>query len=180
MESNLPDEIENDEGLVAELHRLGVRHLVRLGPESVYPPLPATTLIAGLAGHRQARFRGALILLFLRRPSLSSAAFNALNGLDDPAGNTLRLYYQAATYLRPEIEAALRAHSDDAAPLPDLFSAELGLPAAGSVPVDTALAALGERHAQLSGRAYNWAGSYRQHLPLFLKHLKRANADISA
>ena len=165
---------EQDEALVAELHRLGVRHLVRLAPESVYPPAPPAALIAGLAGHGQARFRGALILLFLRRPSLSSAALEALNGLAGSAADTLRLYYQAAVYLRPELEAELKRYSDELSPLPDLFSAELGLPAVGSVAAEAALAALGEVHARLSGRAYNWAGSYRQHLALFLRQLKRA------
>jgi hypothetical protein len=178
--TNSSTDIDQDEALVAELHRLGGRHLVRLWPGTVYPPLPPAELIAGLAGHGQARFRGALILLFLRRPSLSSAALGALSTVTGPAADTLRLYYQAAAYLRPEVEAELRRHSDDVAPLPDLFSVELGLPALGGVAVEAALAALGERHARLSGRAYNWAGSYRQHLALFLRQLKRrAHADVA-
>jgi hypothetical protein len=179
--SNPAGELDLDEALVAELHRLGVRHLVRLRPEAAYAPMPRTELIAGLAGHRQARFRGALILLFLRRPSLSGVVVDAVNRLSGPAADTLRLYYQAATYLRPEVEAELQAYSDDVAPLPDLFSVELGLPAPGGVPLEAALDALGERHARLLGRAYNWAGSYRQHLPLFLRQLRRpAHADITA
>jgi hypothetical protein len=68
MDGDLSAADNYDEALVAELHRLGVRHLVRRWPTLIYPPLPATELIAGLAGHRQARLRGALILLFLRRP----------------------------------------------------------------------------------------------------------------
>jgi len=80
---------------------------------------------------------------------------------------------QAAVYLRPELEDELRQHSDDVAPLPDLFSAELGLPALGSLPAGAALDALGDLHHRLSGQAYNWAGSYRQHIPLFLRQLKR-------
>ena len=165
MDGDLSAADNQDEALVAEMHRLGVRHLVRLWPATIYPPLPPAELIAGLAAHRQARFRGALILLFLRRPSLSGATPGALSTLAGPAADTLRLYYQAAAYLRPEVDAELRRYSDDLAALPDLFSAELGLPAPGSVGVETALAALGERHAQLSGQAYNWVGSYRQHLP---------------
>src|SRR5262245_24179544 len=175
MDANPPAEDDNDEMLVAELYRLGVRHLVRLKPQMVYPAWPAPKLIASLAGHGHARFRGALLLLFLRRPSLNGAALEALPGLDELAANTLRLYYQAATYLRPAMEALLRAHSDDVAPLPALSSAELGLPAPGEVPVEAELKALGERHAQLTDRAYNWAGSYRQHLPLFLKQLQRSS-----
>ena len=181
MVPELSAELDHDEMLVAELHRLGVRHLVRLWPGAAYPPLPPAELIAALAGHRQARLRGALILLFLRRPSLSGAALEALGSLTGVAADTLRLYYTAAAYLRPELEAELQAHSDDVSPLPDLFSAELELPAQGTIAVEAALQSLGEVHARLSGRAYNWAGSYRQHLSLFLRQLKRpAHADIAA
>jgi hypothetical protein len=101
--------------------------------------------------------------------------------LERPASDNLRLYYQAAAYLRPELYAALQDISDDVAPLPDLFSAQLGLPAVGKLPAEAALLALGEMHARLSGRAYNWAGSYRQHIPLFLRQLRNpAHADFSA
>src|SRR5258707_12562672 len=122
MEPNLAVEPDPDECLVADLHRIGLRHLVRRQPSAAYPPLPPAALIAGLAGHRQARLRGALILLFLRRPSLSGAAVEALRALTGPAADTLRLYYQAAVYLRPEVAAELQAYSDDLAPLPDFFS----------------------------------------------------------
>lgn len=163
-----------DEALVAELHRLGVRHLVRMHPHALCPLLSPVDLIVRLAAHPQARFRSALTLLFLRRPSLSRWLSEALAQTDKSAADTLQLYYQAALYLRPEIEDELRKHSDDRAPLPDWFSAELGLPAPGSVPVEAALTALGELHARLSGRAYNWRGSYRQHLPLFLRQLRQS------
>ncbi len=167
-------DLERDETLVAELHRLGVRHLVRLHPERAGERLPPVELLAALASHPQARFRAALILVFLRRPSVSRVARAAVAGLDAAGADTLRLYYQAAAYLRPELEADLRQYSDDLAPLPDLFSDDLGLPGPGTVPVETALTALGGRHARLSGRAYNWRGSYRQHIPLFLRQLRRA------
>jgi hypothetical protein len=168
-------DLERDESLVAELHRLGVRHLIRLRPEVACARLSPVVLLIGLASHPQARFRTALILLFLRRPSLSRVVRAALTKLDEAGTNTLRLYYQAAAYLRPELEADLRQYSDDLAPLPDLFSGELGLPVPGTVPPEAALAALGELHARLSGRAYNWCGSYRQHIPLFLRQLRRAS-----
>ena len=167
-------DIHQDEALVAELHRLGVRHLVRLQPDIAHPPMSPTQLIVGLASHRQARFRAALILLFLRRPSQSGIALTVGQSLAGPPANTLRLNYQAAAYLRPELDAELQKISDDAVPLPDLFSAELGLPAVGSVRAETALTALGDIHRRLSGRAYNWAGSYRQHIPLFLRQLRRS------
>ncbi len=165
--------LAHDEQLVVELHRLGVEHLVRLQPELPCTPLLPSDLIAALAAHPQARFRSSLILLFLRRPTYSRFVTEALTRLNATAAVTLRLYYQAAVYLRPELENDLRQYSDDVAPLPDLFSAELGLPAPGNLPADDALTALGDLHRRVSGRAYNWAGSYRQHLPLFLRQLKR-------
>lgn len=171
--------LARDEQLVAELHRLGVEHLVRFQPQATYASLEPVDLLEALAAHPQARFRGALILLFLRRPSFSRFVAQALTRLELKAATTLRSYYQAAIYLRPELEDELRRYSDDLAPLPDLFSAELGLPAPGGLPVNEALAALGDLHRHLSGQAYNWAGSYRQHLALFLRQLKRhAHASV--
>ena len=165
--------LARDEQLVAELHRLGVEHLARFQSDAAHASLAPDDVIGALAAHPQARFRSSLILLFLRRPSFSRLVPQVLTRLDLAAATALRLYYQAAVYLRPELEDELRQHSDDVAPLPDLFSAELGLPALGSLPAGAALDALGDLHHRLSGQAYNWAGSYRQHIPLFLRQLKR-------
>ena len=165
--------LARDEQLVAQLHGLGVEHLVRLQSDLPCAPLSPVHLITALAAHPQARFRSSLILLFLRRPSFSQFISEILTRLDLSAAENLRLYYQAAVYLRAELETDLRQYSDDLSALPELFSAELGLPAPGSVPAHDALVALGDLHRRLSGRAYNWAGSYRQHIPLFLRQLKR-------
>jgi hypothetical protein len=174
----LPPTVEpdRDDALVAELHRLGVRHLARWRRADEGAPLSPVALITALAAHPQARLRSALILLLLRRPSLAHWLPEALQACGPASVQTLKLFYQAAVYLRPELEAELRAHSDDQASLPDLFSAELGLPAPGSVPADEALAALGQRHAQLTGVVCNWPGTYRQHLPLFVRQLQHQHA----
>jgi len=165
--------LARDEQLVAELHRLGVEHLARFQSDAAHASLAPDDVIGALAAHPQARFRSSLILLFLRRPSFSRLVPQALTRLDLAAATALRLYYQAAVYLRPELENDLRPYSDDVAPLPDLFSAELGLPPPGSLPTAEALTALGDLHRRLSGWAYNWSGSYRQHISLFLRQLKR-------
>jgi hypothetical protein len=162
-----------DEQLVAQLHRLGVCHLVRLSTDAPVVNLPSVQLLAALAAHPQARMRSALILLFLRQPEFSDSALPAVRQLDELAANTLRLYYQAAVYLQRELEPELRACIASWRPLPDLFSTELGLPQVNTLTVEAALQALGEAHRRLTGWAYNWAGSYRQDIPLFLKQLRR-------
>jgi hypothetical protein len=164
---------EQDEALVAELHRLGVRHIVRFKPERPYPPPTPTDLITSLANHPDARLHSALILLFLRQPTFSIYMPEALSQLEGFATDRLRLYYQAARYLQHELETQLRPYVEKWQALPDLFSAEFGLPAVGQVSTLEALQALGEVHQRRSGWAINWAGSYRQHIPLFLRQLRR-------
>ncbi len=166
--------LDGDEALVAELHRLDIRHLARLKIGELLRPMSPEDLIAGLAASADARVQTALILLFLRRPSLSAYVRGVLPRLDDQAANALRLYYQAAVYLRRDLVDDLQRYSDDVVPLPDFFSAQLGLPAPGTITTDVALTTLGQVHARLSGWAYNWAGSYRQNIPRFLKHLRQS------
>lgn len=174
-------EVDRDEALVAELHRLGVRHLVRLRPNRLLPGFSPDKLLVGLATHPQARFRNALILLFLRRPDMSRFVLSAIEQLDHVSAVTLRLYYQAAIYLWPELEVELHLFNEEVQCLPDLFSAELRVPLPGSVPVDVALTTLGELHRRLSGHAYNWAESYRQHIPLFIRQLRETSlATVTA
>src|ERR1051325_837354 len=115
---------EQDEALVAELHRLGVRHLVRFQTDRPYLPLPPTDLIEALANHLDARLHSALILLFLRQPAFSAYVPEALSRLEEFAADRLRLYYQAAMYLQHELEGQLRPHVENWQALPDLFSAE--------------------------------------------------------
>lgn len=173
---NPPLALDQDEALVGELYRLEIRHLSRL---ATYPPagsIPPEKLLAALAAHPQARFQASLILVFLRHPELSAALPAALEHLETPAINTLKLYYQAAAYLQRELELELRGRLENWQLLPDLFSAQLGLPSAASIRPEPrgsqdALRALGEAHRQLSGWAFNWTESYRHYVPFFLRHL---------
>ena len=160
-----------DEILVAELYRLGIRHLARL--EIVEPPnITPIDLIKGLALSEDARVRALLILLFLRHPSFHCYAREATQQLPLKAAQTLKLFYQAAYYLQRELEATLKELLNDWQRLPDLFSQELDLPSTGSS-VDDLLRLLGEKHRALTGKAYNWSGSYRQDIPRFIKHLRQ-------
>jgi len=168
--------LDFDEQLVAELYRLGVRHLVRFSDEAPEQGMSPADLIAALAQHPQARFRAALILLFLRHPEFASEVLPVADHLDWAAAITLRLYYQAAVYLQRESEPQLRPYLENWRWLPDFFSQNYGLPAADSIrpgPASStpALVTLGELHQRLSGWAYNWTGSYRHNISRFLKHL---------
>jgi hypothetical protein len=166
----------SDETLVAELHRLGVRHLARFSatPAACIAPME---LLTALAAHPQARLRAALILLFLRQPEMSQALLPALAQLTAPAAQTLKLYYQAAAYLQRELATDLQPAVKPWFWLPDYFSLELNATPLANVKAEpggsaAALQALGEIHQRLSGQAYNWAGTYRQNITLFLKQLK--------
>ncbi len=169
--------VTEDEHVVAELYRLGVRHLARFDTQTAPAAIAPAQLMAALAAHPQARLQGALILLFLRRPDYQQYIFAALEGLDPYGARSLKLFYQAAVYLQRELNPILQSNLERCPMLADLFSAEQGLPPAttvqpGPLTAQPALEVVGEQHRQHSGRGYNWAGSYRQHIPLFLKHLE--------
>lgn len=182
MNNALAPTFNQDEALVAELHRLGVRHLARFTSTMPKTPMPPGDLLAALARHPQARFQASLILLLLRQPALSTRVPQALERLEKRAALTLKLYYQAAVYLQRELEPEMTVRLDNWQLLPDLFSTELGLPPAESVQPDgksvqSALEALGAAHRRLTGWAFNWVGAYRQNIPLFLKHLSSDSAN---
>ncbi|MEK7442314.1 MAG: hypothetical protein AABZ78_16060, partial [Chloroflexota bacterium] len=66
-----------DEMLVAELYRLGIKHLARL--EIVEPPnITPLELIKGLAMSEDARVRASLILLFLRHSAFHKYVLEAV------------------------------------------------------------------------------------------------------
>lgn len=160
------------ERLVAELHRLGVRHLARMAEiESALPALLPAELISGLALSNDARLQAALILLFLRQPAYHQFVSDALAQLPDPLATEVKLYYQAAVYLQADLEVELQRAVLHWQELPDLFSSELNLPAPGSLSLSKVLAAVGDLQAQVTGLNCNWAASYRQNIPRFLKHL---------
>lgn len=161
------------ESLVAELHRMGVRHLARLSQtEPDAQPIPPATLISALMQSEDARLQAALILLFLRQPTYSQSLPEALHLLPEPLAAETQLYYQAAVYLQYDLESALRRYVFAWQPLPDLFSAALNLPSPNPNTTTQSLQALGHVHAQLTGLSCNWSESYRQNIPRFLKHLE--------
>jgi len=180
---SVTDLLNQEEALVAELYRLGIRHLARLQVGVAARPMPPEDLLAALASHSQARIQASLILVFLRHPQLSGALHAALERLGRQEANALRLYYQAAVYLQRELEPELRGQPDRWQLLPDWFSKDLGLPPAQEVRPEAggatnALAALGEVHRRFSGWGYNWAASYRQNIPWLVRTIRGPDGHL--
>jgi len=74
----------------------------------------------------------------------------------------------AAHLLQQKYWQRLHALFGDSPTLPDLFAAELGLPA--FIDPDHGLQRLAERHRQLSGRTINWLGTYEHGAQRLLIH----------
>jgi hypothetical protein len=144
--------------IARELYRLGVRHLswARDTPPGSFTP---ASLLVNLAESPDARLRGALVPLFLLRPSYADAVPRSAEALAGPSRVHLVCAYSAAVALRCVYVPLLIGRSDDEHPLPDYFADELDLPAAPDP--DVRLAAIEDRHAQLSGEDINWSGTYR-------------------
>lgn len=154
-----PEEIAEEERLMAELELTGVRYLSRQSAYQAPQVRAPADLLAGLIRQPSARVRAAAIAVLLAQPAYGEAARAALLQLAPPQQMTLRVFYAAAVLLQQEHGAALRRFLGDRwRPLPDLFSAELGLPLADSP--SERLAALGRLHAGLTAMAVNWAGTY--------------------
>lgn len=158
--------VPSEDLLVAELARLGVRYLSRGQGSAEAPPRPAPELLADLARQPSSRVRLALIALLVSRPDYASASHAALRALSPPEARLFKLLYTAAVFLQREYAAALQQHLAEAWRwLPDLFSAELGVP---QVLPGEALRALARIHAQTTGSNLNWYGTYHHTLQQLL------------
>ncbi|MEZ4660525.1 MAG: hypothetical protein R2911_23460 [Caldilineaceae bacterium] len=140
------------------------------------PPIPTdwTALIVALAANREARLRLSLIPLFLRHASAAQYAKTAAAQLSGDALLCLRCYYTAAYFLQQVHRMRLEKIIGSFAPLPDLFSADLGLPTLGAA--EARLRALAVQHGQLSGRALNWLGTYEHGAQQFMRYLEQKQA----
>lgn len=159
------------EQLANSLSALGVRFV--LGGDSQRATLhqkPAR-LIAALSASDEARLRLALIPLFLQHPEFSVHTKAAAQRLSLPHRTTLQCYYTAACFLQQHERAKLDALLGKQAPLPDLFSSELGMVCTEDPEVN--LRRLAERHTVLSAAQVNWLGTYWHAIRKWLAHLER-------
>lgn len=154
--------------LVAELHRLGIRHLATTTPATPSAPLGPQRLLTGLAASPDARVRAALVPLFLWHPDLADVVRAAAAELSGHARVYLQCSYSAAVALEHRMADPAVAHEHRGEPeLRDHFAADLGLNRHASTEVR--LAEIARRHAQLSGEAIDWRGTYEHALAAALR-----------
>ena len=153
--------------LVAELERLGLRYLSREPLPEPVALLAPELLITGLVSSPEARLRSALVPLFLWRPDYAAAAQDAAGQLAPQAYVMLLCCYTAAVALQSRYARALASLGRPPVLLPDLFAAALGLPP--TVDPAARMAAVAARHAQLSGEAINWLGTYEHAAETFMR-----------
>ncbi len=163
--------LHSTEQLLTELNTLGVHFVTGGSPTASTPALPPEELLAGLAQHPEARLRLALIPLLLHQPHLAAHIPPVAVRLPQPARNTLKLFYTAAMLLQRRHAARLQTLLGPHQSLPDLFSAELGLPATDNSQVQ--LKNLAARHQALTGLAANWLGTYTHAAERFLIRLEK-------
>lgn len=160
----------NEKQIAATLQALGVK-FVHGEPAGEAPlPIQPARLIAALALSQEARLRLALIPLLLQYPQWAEMVPSVAQQLSPAARLTLHCYYTAALWLgekyRPRLESLLGKQM----PLPDYFSAVLGIEKTPDP--DENLRRLASRQRVLSGAQVNWLGTYHHALKVWIKGLE--------
>lgn len=162
--------ISDREQLVDALADHGIRFLVG-GNGDQFPILPLD-LIASLATQQDSRLRMALTSLFLLHPDWASQVRDVARKLDHSALIELQSRYMAAVYLQRMWRTRLGYYLGDFQLLPDLFSAELGLPSADERFGKTGLLALAEWHSRQLPIPFNRLASYNKAADLLFGQLR--------
>jgi hypothetical protein len=162
--------VRDRETLVAALRERGVDYLAP--SEAQGGPVSDEILLASLAAHEDARLRSALTALFLLHPELADRLPVILERLEPLARSELQARYMAAVYLQRFWRTRLEIYHLTAPDLPDLFSAQLGLPGADEGFGKPGLAALAGWHQRQRPVSYNRRVEYElviEHLIAILK-----------
>lgn len=160
--------ITSDE-LVGALDALGVPFLAGGIQTTRARALSNSGLLLGLARNPDARVRLAVILLLLLRPEYAEAIPGVAKQLRGDARLTFECYCTAAHWLQRKYQKPLTELVGKLKPLPDWFSAELGL--AKENDADCALEELGKRHQVLSHERLNWRGTYEHAVQALMKQV---------
>jgi len=124
---NPGDRLTRD-ALVAALRERGVGFFAPGDATPASPPLTDGELIEGLAASADPRLRNALAILLLRQPALGAHVPDVVGSAAEAVADVLRDRYTAAVYLQRMWRTRIGIYLPDAPLLPDLFSAQLGLP----------------------------------------------------
>ncbi len=152
--------ITTDE-LVGALDALGVPFLAGGIQTSRALALSNSELLLGLARNPDERVALAVIPLLLLRPECAEAIPGVAKQLRGDARLTFECYCTAAHWLQRKYKKPLTALVGKLKPLPDWFSAKLGL-ASDETEAVRALEALGRRHQVLSHEPLNWQALMKQ------------------
>jgi len=165
------------ESLVAELRHRGIRFLApsdaQLGPER----LTDEALLIALLQHPDPRLRFSLIPWFILHPELHSMLPSLLPRLPLEERTELKVLYTAAVYLQRLWRTRLRLYLGEFQELPDLFSAELGLPSPMERYGKVGLHALARWHTEHSDHLFNRLASYTKMMDLLFDQLKRGAGE---
>jgi len=162
---------DEEERLVAELERLGIRYLSRRTSYQAPGVRPPEQLLADLVRQPHARVRSAVIALLLLNPRYAQAVPAALQRVSGRERLTLRSLYEAAFLLQQE-------HAERLGPLlgerwdwlPDLVSVDLGLPPGGN-PRER-LEVLDRELRRRTRVNANWMGTYEAVVEKLIRQLK--------
>ncbi|MBI3958855.1 MAG: hypothetical protein HY328_08600 [Chloroflexi bacterium] len=152
------------ETLVAELRERGVAYLAPSDALSVDPPPTDEALLLALLDQPDSRLRMGLVPLLIRHPALAGDVERLAARLDPSLRLQLQTYYQAAVYLQRLWRSRLGFYLDTSSLLPDLYSAEMGLPPAH------------ERHGKVG--LYELADAWQTRSPYPFDRLAEMNQTI--
>jgi len=141
------------------MHRLGVHFVIGECIPGPNDPLSTIELMAGLAAHKDARVRLALIPLLLQHPEFAIDAPKALELLDDSQKMIFKLYYTAAYLLQLAYKDKLIDFIATYQGIQDYFSEELDISEGGTA--QDRLRQLAKRHQEFAKMAVNWYGTYQ-------------------
>jgi len=125
-----------------------------------------------LVTHSDARLRLALVALLLLHPEWGPYVHSQVRELAEPTRADLQALYTAAVYLQRLWQTRLRFYLRRFEMLPDLYSSQLGLPAAEERHGKNGLHALSAWQGHRSPYPFNWLASYNKLINLLFEQLK--------
>jgi hypothetical protein len=164
---------DDHDALVAQLREQGVRYLAPSQPDFSAPPqVSPKELIIRLVTHSDARLRLALVALLLLHPEWGPYVHFQVKKLAEPTRADLQALYTAAVYLQRLWHTRLEFYLRRFEMLPDLYSSQLGLPAAKERHGKSGLHALSTWQGHRSPYPFNWLASYNKLINLLFEQLK--------